>query len=67
MSDASRFNTRRGEEREFLVILILAYPFFFVAALIARLLPARDGALYQRGSVFAEARAAAYRTIPYAF
>lgn len=67
MSDVSRTTYREERDRDFRVVFFLAYPLFFVGALAGRLLP--RGAAYagRRGSVFAEASAAAYRTLPYAF
>ncbi|WP_420391942.1 hypothetical protein [Acuticoccus sp.] len=70
MSDVFRATARHERVRDFRVTLALTYPFFLASALAGRLSAGRPGsafAVHRRGSVFAEARAAAYRTLPYAF
>lgn len=63
--------SRRREVWQFRAILALTYPFFLLAVLIGRLLPARYG-FWPRGaegrpSVFAAALIAANTTIPFVF
>lgn len=61
---------RGGEMIEFRGLIALTFAIFLVieivSRLISRLMPRRPDAA-ARGSVFAEARAAAYRTVPLAF
>lgn len=57
------------DEIQFRVILAATYPFFLVAAIAQRLVPAADARPLpvQRRSVFAEAKAMAVQAIPFAF
>lgn len=59
-----------GEMIEFRGLIALTFAIFLVIEIVSRLLPRRlfpsDGSA-ARGSVFAAARAAAYRTVPQAF
>lgn len=69
MNTAARTPKTLARNRDFLVIFYLSYPLFLVAALAERLVPRRraTAALHRQRSVFAEASATAYRTLPYAF
>jgi len=65
---------RRRRRREFRLIFAVCFPFFLVAAILARLLPVRGRTFGEagerparRGSIFEEAKAAANTTIPFAF
>ena len=70
MNAAQRGASASERDRDFRLIFCVAYPLFLAAALVARLMPGRRGASApreRRRSIFAEASAAAYRTLPYAF
>ncbi len=71
MSRPSRLSTRRASKREYYVVLAFAFTVFMVIALFARLLPrARREKLLGAcadGNVFAQAKAMAGMTIPFAF
>lgn len=67
MKDAAYNFVKAGREREFRVVFALCYPLFFVGALVKRTLPRRRHALVEQRSIFGEASALAYRTLPYAF
>lgn len=71
MSHMARLHTdQRDRDREFRLIFLLTYPLFLLGAVIARVAPGQPAGPFAAGrqrSIFAEARAAAYRTIPYAF
>lgn len=68
MSEVARVDDRRARDREFRTLVVLAYPLFLAGAVADRLKHGGDGTtLTPRRNIFAEARAAAYRTLPYAF
>lgn len=70
-SRPDRMSSRRASRREYLVVSAIAFPIFFVIVLFARLLPRsrRERLLgaFVDGNVFAQAKAMAATTIPYAF
>ncbi|GJD51647.1 hypothetical protein OPKNFCMD_4402 [Methylobacterium crusticola] len=55
------------EQVQFRVILAATYPVFLIAAVLQRVLPAREHGTAPRRSVFGEARAMALSAIPFAF
>jgi hypothetical protein len=63
--------TRRGEGREYILLLAVTYPFFLAATLVGRLRPAEhrpfSGAATQRPGIFREAWQAARSSLPFAF
>ena len=70
MSDIAHGSYREGRDRDFRLIFLLTYAIFLVGAAAGRLLPRRRTTAFAAArprSIFAEARASAYRTIPYAF
>jgi hypothetical protein len=70
-SRSSRLSTRQASKREYYLVLAFAFTIFMVIALFARLLPrARRERLLGAcvdGNVFAQAKAMAGMTIPFAF
>jgi hypothetical protein len=62
---------RRGEGREYILLLAVTYPFFLAATLIGRLRPAERrpfaGAETARPGLFREAWQAARSSLPFAF
>lgn len=64
-------NLRLTERWQFRALVVLTYPLFFAVTLLSRLAPRRlrfmPTAVGQRMNVFAEARAAAHTTLPFAF
>lgn len=67
-ADLDRPTLRRQKATEFWLYFIATYPFFLVIAVVSRLLPRAHrpfGA--HRGSVFSEAKAAAYTVLPFVF
>lgn len=61
-----RLRSITERRRDFWFVFLVSYPLFLVAAIVERVFFARrPGA--ERRSVFAEASATAYRTLPYAF
>lgn len=67
MKTAIRPSAISQRKRDFFFIFLLSYPFFLFAALAERLFSTRSRTAAERRSIFAEASAAAYRTLPYAF
>jgi len=69
--ETRRASHRLAERIEFRALLVLTYPLFLAVAVANRLAPKRAHAaatrFAPRGSVFAEARAVAHSTLPYAF
>jgi hypothetical protein len=64
-------NVRVSERWQFKALVVLTYPLFLTVTLLSRLAPRRlsfmPTAVGQRMGVFAEARAAAHTTLPFAF
>lgn len=62
---------RVTERWEFRALVVVTYPLFLTVTLLSRLLPTRlrfmPTSVGGRMSVFAEARAAAHTTLPFAF
>ncbi|WP_157961654.1 hypothetical protein [Acuticoccus kandeliae] len=71
MKSAPHSHILTKRERDFRVVFIMSFPLFVVGALAERMIPQSRpvGPMprRRRGSIFAEAKAAAYRTLPYAF
>lgn len=61
--------SRRMDRIEFRLLMLLSYPFFLVTTCLSRMVRDRGAHAGSQGSgsVFAEARAAAASTIPFAF
>lgn len=60
--------SRRHETLQYRLLFVFAYMVFLVLALAGRLMPRRPGAEeFTRRSPFAEARARAAATVPFAF
>ncbi len=62
---------RKADEREFQIFFALSMPFFLMMAAVSRVLPARwrliERASGSKRSIFGDARAAAFQTIPFVF
>lgn len=61
---------KRAEAKEFRLIFLASFALYLVAAVVSRLTPwrpARGRAKHSGVSIFGEARAAAYASIPLAF
>ncbi len=68
MAELDRPNSRRQRATEFWIYFSIIFPLCLVVALMSRLLPpAKRPFLTRRGSVFSDAKAAAYTVLPFVF
>jgi hypothetical protein len=69
--DHGKNTTRLGDRWQFILLVAVTYPMFLALTLLSRLMPGKlrfmPTDVAGHGSVFAEARAAAHTTLPFAF